>query len=246
MRFGTRELLHLDGMLLARAKRVVPMRDIYKGDTDPLVIGLRHDVDDNPGSFDTALEMARWEFERGYSSTYFLLHGSHYWDTDNLVRALELEELGHEVGIHVNAIAESLRLRETPEWILLHALADLREVGLRIDGCVAHGDSLCRNHKGQVTFVNDEMFAESPRPEMGEPDRLVRRNGIKVQLDPQPRAAYDLCYDANWLPRGDYLSDSGGQWSQPLQRVAATFGMGQLHMLVHPDHWVGAFDRAVA
>ena len=62
--------------------------------------------------------MAQWEFERGYSSTYYLLHGSRYWNADNLVRALEFEELGHEVGIHINAIALSLRHRRSPEFIL--------------------------------------------------------------------------------------------------------------------------------
>src|SRR4029450_13640484 len=70
MRFQVKHLENLDELLLSQAKRVVPMRDIYKGDTDPLAIGLRHDVDDNIGSFNTAIQMARWEWEHGYSSTY--------------------------------------------------------------------------------------------------------------------------------------------------------------------------------
>ena len=107
--FNAADLEELDARLLSIADRVVPMRDIYKGDCSRRVIGLRHDVDDNPGAFDTALEMARWECDHGYSSTYYLLHGSRYWTADNLVRALEFEDLGHEVGIHVNAIADSLR-----------------------------------------------------------------------------------------------------------------------------------------
>lgn len=217
------------------------MRDIHKGDRNPRTIGLRHDVDDNHGSFNTALAMARWEFERGYSSTYYLLHGSHYWDADHLYRALEFEELGHEVGIHVNALAEALKVRRSPDWILCEALGDLRAFGLRVEGCVAHGDALCRNTLGVVEFVNDEMFVESRRRFLGEATRAITRGKTTVYIDPQPRSCYHLEYDANWLPRADYLSDSGKTWSQPMDQVTENFGKGQLHVLVHPDWWAEAF-----
>ena len=237
------DLEELDARLYQLADRVVPMRDISKGDTGPRVIGLRHDVDDNQGSFDTALAMAQWEFDHGYSSTYFLLHDSHYWTCDNLVRALEFEELGHEVGIHVNALAEGLRQRRSPDWILLEALGDLRSVGLRVDGCVAHGDPLCRRDDGTVRFVNDEMFRESPRPALGPSDRILATSKCQLRIDPQPRETYHLSYDANWLARGNYLSDSGGEWSQPFDDVVGAFGNGQLHVLIHPDWWKHAFSR---
>jgi hypothetical protein len=244
--FGHDDLLDLDS-LYARADRVIPMRDVWKGDTNQRAIAVRHDVDDNPGAFDTALRMAEWEFERGYSSTYYLLHSAGYWDADNLVRALTFQELGHEVGVHVNAIAESLRRRRAPDWILLEALSDLRSVGLRIDGMAAHGDPLCRDKQGRVRFVNDEMFLESRRPSMGSATRTVTHKKTTVMLEPQPRANYHLSYDASWLPRGDYLSDSGHVWSQEFDHVCRHWPKhGQLHMLVHPDWWVGAFPMAVA
>ena len=227
------EELHTE--LFSRADRVVPMRDVFKGDTGANVIGLRHDVDDNPGSFDTALRMAEWEMEHGYSSTYFLLHGSHYWPC--ITEAPLFEELGHEVGIHVNAIAEGLRLRCDPHAILSEAISELRATGVRIVGCVAHGDSLC--HAAQ--FVNDEMFTESRRPDYGEPDRIIEHDGVVHPLQPMSRKAYQLEYDANWLSRGDYLSDSGGSWSQPFEEVVSRFGEGQLHILIHPDWWSEAF-----
>ena len=153
--------------LLEQADRVVPMRDIFKGDIGRRVIGMRHDVDDNPGSLDTALRMAEWEFLHGYSSTYYLLHDAYYWKADTietmLVAAERLEEYGHEVGIHVNAVAEGLRRQRDPRHILRDALAELR-TAVRVEGCVAHGDPWCRNGDGDVIFVNDEMFTESRRP----------------------------------------------------------------------------------
>ena len=240
--FDANDLEELDSKLLSLADRVVPMRDIAKGDIGRRVIGLRHDVDNNHGSFDTALKFAQWEFERGYASTYFLLHGSYYWDAEHIVAALQFEELGHEVGIHVNAIADALRYRRSPDWILAEALDELRSVGLRIEGSVAHGDPLCRHHGGDVRFVNDEMFVESRRPNLGPANRIIEHNGTQVVIEPRPRGDYQLVYDANWLPRGNYLSDSGGRWSQPFNHVCERFGKdGQLHMLVHPDWWADAF-----
>ena len=241
--FDHDDLLDLDS-LYARADRVVPMRDVWKGDSSDTVIAVRHDVDDNPGAFDTALEMARWEFDNGYSSTYYLLHSAAYWTADNLVRAREFEELGHEVGLHVNALAEALRRRRSPDWILCEALGDLRSMGLRVDGCVGHGDPLCRGRYGTVRFTNDEMFVESRRPSMGAADRILTHRKTFVQIEPQPRAHYHLGYDAAWLERGDYLSDSGHVWSQPFETVCHRWPTaGQLHVLVHPDWWVAAFAK---
>lgn len=239
--FQPDDLEELHTELFSRADRVVPMRDVFKGDKGHMTIGLRHDVDDNIGSFGTALRMAEWEFEHGYSSTYFLLHGSHYWGEEMFAEVYRFEELGHEVGIHVNAIAEGLRQRQDPSALLSEALSELRASGVRVVGCVAHGDQLC--HKAR--FVNDEMFSESPRPAYGAPDRIISDGVVVHPLKPISRRAYQLEYDANWLSRGDYLSDSGGEWSRPFGDVARDWPeRGQLHMLIHPDWWGEAFVPA--
>jgi len=236
------DLQELDERLLSVADRVVPMRDIHKGDTGDRVIGLRHDVDDNPGSFQTALAMAEWEFEHGYSSTYFLLHDAHYWE-QALDEAPRFEELGHEVGIHVNAIAEGLRQQRLPSRVLARAIFELCSTGVNVRGCVAHGDRLCHDLK----FVNDEMFKESRREEYGDANRRLELDGYGFEIEPISRGIYGLEYDANWLPRGDYVSESGGRWSQPFERVVSGFDVrGQLHVLIHPDWWGNAFVGALA
>ena len=239
--FTASDLEELDARLLSKAARVVPMYDVARGDTAANVIGLRHDVDDNAGSLDTALALAQWEFEHGYSSTFYLLHGSHYWGDEAFVAAEKLDELGHEVGIHVNAIAEALRDERDPHVVLDEALTELRSA-VRVVGCVAHGDPLCRRQDGTVRFVNDEMFSESPRPDVGEATRTISYNGYKLRLAPIPRGVYGLEYDPNWLSRGDYLSDSGGRWSQSWGDVCDSWpDRGQLHVLVHPDWWACPF-----
>lgn len=225
----------LDG-LLSRASRVVSMREVFAGDRDADVIGMRHDVDDNPGSLETALAMAEWEHGRGYRSTYYLLHDSHYWP-DAPHAARELVAFGHEVGIHVNAIGEAIRQQRDPRSILVDALHELR-CAVPVTGMVAHGDPLCHVHG----FVNDEMFMECRRSDYGDASREV--GGIR--FEPVSMWEFGIKYDANWVGRGDYLSDSGGRWSQPFGTVAAEWPQkGQLHMLIHPDWWSEAFVGAV-
>jgi hypothetical protein len=74
---------------------------------------------------------------------------------------------------------------------------------------------------------------------------MITHNRVGVHIAPMSRRAYQLEYDANWLKRGDYLSDSGGEWSQPFEALVAGWpDLGQLHILIHPDWWVEAFQPA--
>ena len=236
--FRPKDLESLDKLYSAHG--TIPMRDVYLGDHDPLTIAVRHDVDDNEDSLATACEMAAWEKDRGYRTTYFFLHSASYWKSSFGMVARYFSDLGHEVGIHCNALAEQIRTGRYAEDILKDALAELRLCGSEVIGTVAHGDELCR-HNGVVRFVNDEMFVECARPELGSAVRRIE--GTNVTLLPVPLSWYGLSYDSNHLPRKYYASESGATWSAPwsdIQRWAAAPD-GQLHLLIHPDWWGGAF-----
>lgn len=230
------DLAELD-RLLASASAVVAMQDVHEGAVGDDVIGLRHDVDDNAGSLETAVKMAAWESRRGYRSTYFILHTARYWqDERRLTAALDhIAGHGHEIGIHANALTVALTDGGDPHEILAAAIDQLRSYGYRVDGIAGHGDQLCR----VVGYVNDEIFAECGRPEMGAPDRVLSHDGRSVRLEPRPLASHGLIYETYRLPHGRYLSDSGGTWNIPLADVPA--GPGQLHILQHPDWWSKAF-----
>lgn len=225
--------------LFAKAAAIVPMRDIAAGRAEPDVIGLRHDVDDNKDSLETAVRMAEWEHKRGYRSTYFMLHGSSYWaDEPRLRAALDLiAGQGHEIGIHTNAITEAFRTGSHSHTILADALGQLRTWDHEITGVAGHGDRLCY----QAGFINDELFVECRRPDMGPPDRLLEHGGVHVKLQPRPLAHFGLTYES--LRAGDrrsYLSDSGGTWNVPIASLDFP-ACGQLHVLQHPDWWAEAF-----
>lgn len=242
MTFTADDLVTLDETLLARASAVVPLRDIHAGEADATVIGLRHDVDN---ILEPCLELAAWEAERGYRATYFVLHDTGYWnDQETLRPALEeIAGLGHEIGIHCNAIAAALETGWTPAEILADAIERLRSWGHQITGVVAHGDRICH----QAGFVNDEMFVECARPEMGAPDRTLSYRDVALRLRPTPLADFGLEYDGYRCGRrGLYLSDSGGRWSEPIEAMGSRFpsDSGQLHMLWHPCWWTRAFAHA--
>lgn len=236
--FQADDLAELD-RLLDKAFAVLPMRDVHAGIIDARVIGMRHDVDNH---IEPAVEMAMWEAERGYRSTYFILHSAPYWDDKPLLNSAvdEIASYGHEIGIHNAALSEQVRTGADARVTLAEAVLELRGMGHNVSGTVAHGASECYDRLGRLQVVNDEMFTECARPGMGAPDRTVA--GCEIQ--PVPLATFGLDYDANWLNRAAYLSDSGGTWSTPgFDFTSREFPFyGQLHLLVHPDWWGKAFE----
>ena len=239
--FRRKDLRELRTELLERADEVVAMREIAAGESDPLVIGLRHDVDN---VLEPCLELAQWENRHGFRATYFVLHDAPYWNDPELPRVLEqIAELGHEIGIHANAIAVALLTGLDPHEILWRGIGRLRSWGHAVTGVVAHGDPLCyRSH-----FVNDEQFSECARPEMGNPERRLHYRGLSLDLEPVPLATFGLAYESLRLPRALYLSDSGGSWNEPFAELVERFPnpFGQLHVLQHPCWWTDAFPTAV-
>jgi hypothetical protein len=221
---GAEDLAELE-VLLNRASAVVPMREVAGKPND--VVGMRHDVDHD---LRAAVRMAEWEAERGYRATYFLLHTAWYWrkpgeeKLSGLLRDSvdRIAGLGHEIGIHNNAIVVGLATDTPPAEILRYELDLLRGLGHEVVGTAAHGDEHCYDQDGKLMFVNYEMFSEYRGPS-------------SLPLEPVPLASFDLEYESLFLPRALYLSDSGGRWNGTAEGFPRRDG--QLHMLVHPDWW---------
>lgn len=263
--FTYAELLAIDECFLSAAERVVAMEDVVAGDRAPNVIGLRHDCDSGQ-SLKTATEMARWEAERGYRATYFMLHTAPYWNYTWFEAALEdIAMAGHEIGIHVDALGESLVTGEDPDVILARAIERLRGFGYPVRGAVGHGNGICLKYRAEheSPFANDEQFSECRRPEHGDADRIIARGNVSRQLAPRPLADFGLEYEALRcaLPWSWRFSDSGGGWLAPgFEKTAERFAQQvdvaelpsasnsprQLHLLIHPDWWLGAFARVAA
>ena len=258
--FNADDLEEVDKVFFAKAERVVAMEEVFDGDRAPNVIGLRHDCDAGH-SLATAVKMARWEAERGYRSTYFLLHTSPYWKYPEFEAMVdEIASCGHEIGIHTNALVEALRTGQDPDLILERAIGRLRALGYPVRGTVGHGDSLCLRDRAdnESPFANDEQFVGHERAAHGEPDRLIVRGSRSLRLRPRDLSDFGLEYDALWcaVPWPFRCSDSGGRWINPgfeetaekfavqievTRLPAATEDPRQLHLLTHPDWWSLAF-----
>ena len=134
--------------------KTVPICQLHNEPDVHDMISLRHDVDYD---LDTALELAYWEHDKNCRATYYLLNTADYWQDPLLVdKCLQLQDFGHEVGLHLNVLKEWMsggisNIREH----LLQLLKPLREGGVNIKGVSAHGDKSCYNNN----FINYWCFS---------------------------------------------------------------------------------------
>ena len=251
--YGPRDLDRLRA-LLERADEVVPIRDAFarRDDWPERFLALRHDMDHD---LENSVRLAEWEAEHGFKATYYVLHTDWYWGdaatgepSSFVLRALDrIASLGHEIGLHNNAITAALRTDGDPVRILDRTLTALRRHGFDITGTVAHGDPLCH----AAGYVNNEIFLECPRPSLGAPDRVIAHvdqktgRSMRVALRPVPMADLGLTHEANFVRQTLYLSDTGGKWSRPFSEVDSRFGDegGYLQILVHPVWWALSGER---
>ena len=244
--YGDHDLARLQ-TLLERADEVVRVAEAFarRDDWPERFATVRHDVDHD---LENAVKFAEWEAERGIRATYYVLHGDWYWGGPEAsepsamtLKALDrIASLGHEIGLHNNAITLALKTGRDPFEILDRDLTALRRHGFTVTGSVAHGDRLCH----QVGYINNEIFSECIRPATHQPDRILVApppdgTGRPLQLAQRPMADFGLDYEANFIGHTRYLSDTGGRWSRPFREIDGAFEAegGFLQLLVHPVWW---------
>ncbi len=138
---------------------------------------LRHDVDYDP---EVARNMAIVEKESGVKSTFFALTSDtslHLWrNEENRKRMIglyqEIQEMGHEVGLHYDFLGDYFALDKEPEENVKEVLSVFRENGLRISGCASHGSGKMRSMVGAfgnvpypMDFANYAVWHETRKAE---------------------------------------------------------------------------------
>jgi hypothetical protein len=254
--FGPADLVALD-TILRQAESVVGVGTLMAlaEHRSARLLVLRHDTDSD---IDNAVRFAEWEAERGYRATYFVLHSDWYYrdgfrgpPARYVLRALErIASLGHEIGLHNNAITVALRSGRDPVEILDAELGYLRRAGHDVSGTSAHGDALCRT----LGYNNGEVFVEAPRPAHGPPARTIEGvdpvsgRTVRCALRPMPMRSFGLTYEANFVAHRYYYTDSHGRWNRPLTVAAQEFARGDavLKFLVHPAWWAFAGEPLLA
>jgi hypothetical protein len=245
--FGRHDLAAMEA-LLERADDVVTVGEAFRRrDAWPeRFVALRHDMDHD---VENSVRMAKWEADRGWRSTYYVLHTDWYWGDKGpanpsplVLRALdEIASLGHEIGVHNNAVAHALLTGGDPRRILDEVLTALRAHSHAVVGTAAHGDGICR----RAGFVNFEMFSECPHPDGLSPTRTLEYRDLRsgaahhLALTPFPMSELGLEYEAYFVGNTRYLSEAEGRWNQSPDDLRTTFHRegGFLQILTHPAHW---------
>ena len=166
---------------------------------------LRHDEDWN---IDFSIKLAELENEVDIRSTYFLNHSEPYFDysPEFVDKCKKIVGLGHEIGIHNNALEEYYR-NNTP---LIDSLAKpidfLRNNGIEIKGVSSHGSMLCQE-KGTFNFEIWQEFEGSRLASLKQGERFCGEFDCeRIKL-----SDLDLDYDASLLDNDCYISDSSGR-----------------------------------
>lgn len=246
--FGLDELDQLDA-ILRRANSVIGVRsllDLPPEHRSSRLVVLRHDTDSD---IDNAVCFAEWEAKRGYRATYYVLHTDWYYRDGTrgrpsryVLRALErIRDLGHEIGLHNDAITLALRTGRDPAEVLRTELGYLRRAGFDVVGTAAHGNPLCRAFQ----YNNGEVFTETPRPAHGAAIRTIEGTdpasgrALRCRLRPVPMTSLGLTYEANYVRGRQYLTNSHGRWNRPLEVAAQEFATDHRYMkfLIHPLWW---------
>jgi hypothetical protein len=216
-------------------------------------IALRHDIDH---SIDVALEMAYWESSKGIKATYFILDTAQYFsDPRILEKCYQIQEFGHEVGIHLNSITRWFECGDDPYSDLKKQLLYFREAGIKVSGTSAHGDRSCYNNhfinywlfrdlKGagflerEVQLNAEGVFEPDDRKRVGPPvDQLFRPNGDVLKLWNTTQEEMGLAYEASHLEYDEYYSDSGGSWKRSPNPLNKNLKNKRVQILMHPIHW---------
>ena len=108
------------------------------------VLLLRHDIDHCPVE---AHRMAEVESKLGVCSSYYVLttdQGAKWWDNqqkrrEGLELLRQMQSLGHEIGLHYDALGNYLTTGIPMSTHLTETIALLKNEGLNIEGCAAHG-----------------------------------------------------------------------------------------------------------
>ena len=191
-------------------------------DTPGNGIILRHDVDD---CFEKSKRMAEIEYEFGIRSTYFILNTAPYWKLTSYVEYKRLQDLGHEIGWHNNALTEWIKTngRNPLELYVWSPLSLLRRNGLTIVGTASHGDELCH----ELKYVNSSIFG------------FKHPHYNKIEHPIYSLEYFGLEYDALYTDRDGYQSDSGGKWAFPIEETLDLWENEnkRYQILVHPQWW---------
>ena len=180
------------------------MSEIFNLDKDSQnkILGIRHDIDSD---LETALKLARIENKHGISATYYVLHTAQYYWSDYLQKRSprclkmlkEIQELGHEIGLHNDVLGVLLQTGVSPRETLRKELDFLRSSSLSVTGTASHGSF------HQYNASNYEVFKGLSIDNRMEFTDVA---GVTHPLNNISLEELDLEYEANYILDSNLIS----------------------------------------
>ena len=148
---------------------VLPINEFRKTfDTNKIVIGLRHDVDND---LKVAYRFSKTEKDLGFRSTYYILHTANYYLADPANKAVHSDSIlpilrdmqnnsGFEIGWHNDLVTLQVVYHIDPVDFLHQELNWLRNNGIKIVGTSSHGSPYCKIY----LYLNYYFFEECTWP----------------------------------------------------------------------------------
>jgi hypothetical protein len=173
------------------------LREFAAGDQDPTIVCVRHDIDH---SAEHALDFARWEHKNGIRASYYLLPGAPYYQNEAKQAAIELQELGHEVGVHNNAYTRSRGRSDAALRLLRQQADEMRSWGITVSGCADHGGAEPNNTLLWKTRSPTEAGLEYEAYLLHRTTHYISDNKGKTLVfsKREDRPTHILCHPCHW------------------------------------------------
>lgn len=227
---------------------VLPLNE-FKKTSNPgkIVIGLRHDVDND---LNIAVSFSETEYKLGFRSTYFILHTAPYYlanpgvmseHSDKILPVLRMmqNERKFEIGWHNDLVTLQAVYNIDPATYLHNELIWLRTNGINVTGTASHGSNFCYVYK----YLNYYFFEECTWPIVGQfvNNLTLPLNGVSVPMKKGKLADFNLDYEAYFLNYNKAFSDAsitnGIRWNIGMLNLNALSPGDRVVILLHPIHW---------
>jgi hypothetical protein len=227
---------------------VLPLNEFRKTiNAKKIVIGLRHDVDND---LDLAYQFSEIETNLGFRSTYFILHTAPYYlenpanmevHSERIIPVLKSmqNERHMEIGWHNDLVTLQAVYNIDPVSFLHNELAWLRANGINIYGTASHGSNYCYTYK----YLNYYFFEEYTYPTVGQFVNNVTLpiDGKEVPMKKGKLSDFGLEYEAYFLNNNKYFSDAshvnGQRWNIGMLDLDELQAGDRVIILLHPIHW---------
>jgi hypothetical protein len=227
---------------------VLPLNEFRQTfNSKKIVIGLRHDVDND---LDIAYQFSEVESKLGFRSTYFILHTAPYYlanqnnmevHTDKIIPILKTmqDEKHFEIGWHNDLVTLQVVYNIDPVRFLTQELNWLRSNGIRIEGTASHGSNYCKVYH----YLNYYFFEECTYPIVPNyNNNITVPVGNKIiTLIKGKLNDFGLQYEAYFLNNNKAFSDAtvtnGIRWNIGMLDLSQLQAGDRAIILLHPIHW---------